>query len=138
MGATEAFGKSLKTWKSWVLEKLDLDKTYVFLRNALQKWDMESGGLCDVETGPETDKRRMEPDAAHNRYIYEVIEDMDINTRHRVQERWSSFSVPRGGTPVDAPQDCIHWCLPGVPDTWNEILYAKFLSMNYGNIEYAG
>ena len=80
MGATEAFGKSLKTWKSWVLEKLDLDKTYVFLRNALQKWDMESGGLCDVETGPETDKRRMEPDAAHNRYIYEVIEDMDINT----------------------------------------------------------
>lgn len=20
--------------------------------------------------------------------------------------------------------DCIHWCLPGVPDTWNEMLYA--------------
>lgn len=20
--------------------------------------------------------------------------------------------------------DCIHWCLPGVPDVWNEILYA--------------
>ncbi|CAN6921912.1 unnamed protein product, partial [Brassica oleracea var. botrytis] len=58
--------------------------------------------------------------------------------RHKVQERWSSFSVPRGGTPVDAPQDCSHWCLPGVPDTWNEILYTKFLSMNYGNIEYAG
>ena len=19
--------------------------------------------------------------------------------------------------------DCIHWCLPGVPDTWNEILF---------------
>ena len=26
--------------------------------------------------------------------------------------------------------DCIHWCLPGVPDTWNEILYAYLL---YGN-----
>ena len=23
--------------------------------------------------------------------------------------------------------DCIHWCLPGVPDTWNEILYAVLL-----------
>ncbi|KAK9152979.1 hypothetical protein Sjap_000459 [Stephania japonica] len=23
--------------------------------------------------------------------------------------------------------DCIHWCLPGVPDTWNEILYAYLL-----------
>lgn len=20
--------------------------------------------------------------------------------------------------------DCIHWCLPGVPDVWNQILYA--------------
>ena len=21
-------------------------------------------------------------------------------------------------------QDCSHWCLPGVPDSWNELLYA--------------
>jgi hypothetical protein len=20
--------------------------------------------------------------------------------------------------------DCSHWCLPGVPDTWNQLLYA--------------
>jgi hypothetical protein len=24
-------------------------------------------------------------------------------------------------------QDCSHWCLPGVPDAWNEILYAELL-----------
>lgn len=24
--------------------------------------------------------------------------------------------------------DCIHWCLPGVPDIWNQILYSKILS----------
>lgn len=24
--------------------------------------------------------------------------------------------------------DCIHWCLPGVPDTWNEILYTYIFS----------
>ncbi|KAI4363881.1 hypothetical protein MLD38_020045 [Melastoma candidum] len=24
--------------------------------------------------------------------------------------------------------DCSHWCLPGVPDTWNVILYAEILS----------
>lgn len=23
--------------------------------------------------------------------------------------------------------DCLHWCLPGVPDTWNQILYAHLL-----------
>ncbi|EPS70959.1 hypothetical protein M569_03800, partial [Genlisea aurea] len=22
-------------------------------------------------------------------------------------------------------QDCLHWCLPGVPDTWNEILFSR-------------
>lgn len=24
-------------------------------------------------------------------------------------------------------QDCSHWCLPGVPESWNELLYALFL-----------
>ncbi|KAL4397478.1 hypothetical protein S245_002005 [Arachis hypogaea] len=22
-------------------------------------------------------------------------------------------------------QDCLHWCLPGVPDTWNELIFAQ-------------
>ena len=25
-------------------------------------------------------------------------------------------------------QDCSHWCLPGVPDTWNELLFYHLLS----------
>ncbi|KAJ0249095.1 PMR5 N-terminal domain-containing protein [Hirschfeldia incana] len=24
--------------------------------------------------------------------------------------------------------DCLHWCLPGLPDTWNEILYTHIIS----------
>lgn len=24
--------------------------------------------------------------------------------------------------------DCTHWCLPGVPDVWNEILYSYIVS----------
>jgi hypothetical protein len=24
-------------------------------------------------------------------------------------------------------QDCSHWCLPGVPDSWSELLYAQLL-----------
>lgn len=35
------------------------------------------------------------------------------------------------GTAADAPQDCSHWCLPGVPDTWNELLYAYLLNMGF-------
>lgn len=28
------------------------------------------------------------------------------------------------GTDGKKGNDCSHWCLAGVPDTWNEILYA--------------
>ncbi|CAN6297277.1 unnamed protein product [Urochloa humidicola] len=24
--------------------------------------------------------------------------------------------------------DCVHWCLPGVPDVWNQMLYAHIMS----------
>lgn len=24
-------------------------------------------------------------------------------------------------------QDCSHWCLPGVPDAWNELFYAELI-----------
>jgi hypothetical protein len=27
--------------------------------------------------------------------------------------------------------DCSHWCLPGVPDTWNEILYNLIIRWKY-------
>ena len=28
---------------------------------------------------------------------------------------------PSSQTKTTAPTDCKHWCLPGVPDHWNEI-----------------
>lgn len=30
-------------------------------------------------------------------------------------------------------QDCSHWCLPGVPDTWNELLYVSLLKSGKGS-----
>ncbi|KAE8657787.1 hypothetical protein F3Y22_tig00116982pilonHSYRG00069 [Hibiscus syriacus] len=41
----------------------------------------------------------------------------------------SKYREP-GTSPV-APQDCSHWCLPGAPDTWNQLLYAQLLSMEF-------
>ena len=37
-----------------------------------------------------------------------------------------SIYKPENG-PASHHQDCSHWCLPGVPDSWNELLYAIFL-----------
>jgi len=33
MGVMEGFEKSLKTWKSWVLERLDSERSHVFFRS---------------------------------------------------------------------------------------------------------
>lgn len=36
-------------------------------------------------------------------------------------------------TVAEHSQDCSHWCLPGVPDTWNELLYASLLKIGRGS-----
>lgn len=36
-------------------------------------------------------------------------------------------------TAAEHAQDCSHWCLPGVPDTWNELLYVSLLKAGRGS-----
>ncbi|RWV99823.1 hypothetical protein GW17_00037252 [Ensete ventricosum] len=51
-------------------------------------------------------------------------------TEMTAQRRDGHLSVLYLGSSGPAPlqkQDCSHWCLPGVPDTWNELLYALIL-----------
>eukprot|EP00850_Spirogloea_muscicola_P009945 SM000057S18375 [mRNA] locus=s57:281939:285591:- [translate_table: standard] len=54
-----------------------------------------------------------------------------LNITHLSQYRVEAHpSVYDHRFPDGAPtgiQDCLHWCLPGVPDTWNEIIYAKVI-----------
>lgn len=48
----------------------------------------------------------------------------------------TSIYTTRGGQLLTPEQmsnpakyaDCIHWCPPGLPDTWNEFLYTQILS----------
>ena len=44
-------------------------------------------------------------------------------TAQRKDGHLSVYLSPSGPVPR-YKQDCSHWCLPGVPDTWNELLYA--------------
>lgn len=52
-------------------------------------------------------------------------------SEHRVDAHTSVYTETDGKLLTDTQKadplhhaDCIHWCLPGVPDTWNQILYA--------------
>lgn len=48
-------------------------------------------------------------------------------TDRRKDGHISLYYLHAGGPAPVHRQDCSHWCLPGVPDTWNELLYAHFL-----------
>ncbi|KAK7257137.1 hypothetical protein RIF29_30887 [Crotalaria pallida] len=48
--------------------------------------------------------------------------DITLLTQLRIDGHPSIYSG-RGASYVD----CSHWCLAGVPDTWNEFLYAALI-----------
>lgn len=52
--------------------------------------------------------------------IKKPVHLLDITTlsQYRKDAHPSAYSGEHGGN------DCSHWCLPGLPDTWNELLYA--------------
>lgn len=62
----------------------------------------------------------------------EVLKFKVLNVTQMTAQRKDGHSSiyylgPDAGTAALHRQDCSHWCLPGVPDTWNELLYALFL-----------
>jgi hypothetical protein len=52
-------------------------------------------------------------------------------TAQRKDGHLSVYLSPSGPVPRNK-QDCSHWCLPGVPDTWNELLYALVMGRHAG------
>lgn len=67
-----------------------------------------------------------------NRIVEEVILQMKtpvtlLNvtglSAYRIDGHPSIYGKKPGTRYSSNIQDCSHWCLPGVPDTWNEILF---------------
>lgn len=99
------------------------------------KWN--SGGRCDAETEPITDDKYLAAYPWMMKILESVISKMKtpvvyLNitkmTDYRKDGHPSVYRQP-GETErrLGTSQDCSHWCLPGVPDSWNQILYASLL-----------
>lgn len=88
--------------------------------------DWNTGGTCDTirfDLGKQGSGARGDPTA----------ESAVAGTRVRLLNI-TALSMLRGEAHVSkygpypklkGVQDCLHWCLPGVPDTWNEIFLAE-------------
>lgn len=90
---------------------------------------------CEGEGGPWKKHMQMEESDTNRADI--ILKEVLRSMKKRVElldiSRLSRFRVDGHpsiyGNPKHAGIDCTHWCLPGVPDTWNQFLYAKLLTI---------
>ncbi|KAE8683164.1 Protein trichome birefringence [Hibiscus syriacus] len=139
-----AFRKALATWAKWIDTNIDSMKTLVFFRGFSAshfrggRWN--SGGQCDGETEPITNEKYLKKYPSKMRIFESVINGMTTPILYLNVSRMTGFrkdahpSIYRKQNLTEEEkssptriQDCSHWCLPGVPDTWNELVYAQLL-----------
>ncbi|KAI3938927.1 hypothetical protein MKW92_038275 [Papaver armeniacum] len=146
----EAYKKGLATWSKWIDNNIDSNKTQVVFRGYSTphfhggKWN--TGGKCNREAEP---IKSSEPYRERNPSQVKVLEDtlrrmktpvlyLNISklSYYRADGHPSLYSKNLTAQERIAAmdhQDCVHWCLPGVPDTWNELLYASLLKNRKGS-----
>lgn len=104
------------------------------------RWN--SGGQCDGEIEPIVNEAYLGKYPGKMRILESVIKEMTTPVFYLNITRMTDFrkdahpsfyrkqklTEEEKKSPLRF-QDCSHWCLPGVPDTWNELVYAQLLIM---------
>ncbi|XP_009587467.1 protein trichome birefringence-like 4 [Nicotiana tomentosiformis] len=150
LNVVEAFRKAMTTWARWIETNVDPLKTDVFFRgysvSHFSGGEWYAGGKCDSDTEPLQDEKDLSPSLYPPimGMLEDVIRWMKTPVYYLNVTIMSDFrkdghpSIYRKPNMTDEErrttiryQDCSHWCLPGVPDTWNELLYAQLLMKHY-------
>ncbi|KAJ6912984.1 protein trichome birefringence-like 5 [Populus alba x Populus x berolinensis] len=140
--AVEAYRRALRTWGKWIDKNVNPKKQLVFYRGYssahFRGGDWDSGGTCNGETEPVLRGSILNNYPVKMKIVEEVIQEMKnpvtlLNvtslTNFRKDGHPSIFgkNVTAGMKVSSRRQDCSHWCLPGVPDAWNELIYATLV-----------
>ncbi|KAK9691950.1 hypothetical protein RND81_09G231100 [Saponaria officinalis] len=89
--------------------------------------DWNTGGSCENTTpmarGSEVNQNESSDPVIANAVKGTSVKLLDITALSQLRDEGhiSRYSVKASS----GIQDCLHWCLPGIPDTWNEILAAQ-------------
>jgi hypothetical protein len=99
-----------------------------------------SGGSCDKESEPIKNEEYLSTYPPKMSILENVIHNMKTPVVYLNVTRMTDYrkdahpSIFRKQNLTDEErrspekyQDCSHWCLPGVPDSWNELVYAQLL-----------
>ncbi|KAG0456680.1 hypothetical protein HPP92_024468 [Vanilla planifolia] len=89
--------------------------------------DWNTGGSCDNMTplaaGGKVTQDHSSDRVAEGATMGTKVKLLDItaSSQLRDESHISKYSIKASA----GVHDCLHWCLPGVPDAWNELLYAQ-------------
>ncbi|CAK9147301.1 unnamed protein product [Ilex paraguariensis] len=150
LNVVEAFRKAMTTWARWIEANVDPVKTLVIFRgysvSHFSGGEWYSGGKCDNETEPIDNDRDLSPSLYPPimGMLERVLQGMKtpvfyLNITTMTDYRKDAHpSVYRRPNLTEEErqsllryQDCSHWCLPGVPDTWNELVYSQILKHDH-------
>lgn len=123
MSIPAAYRVALETWASWIEKSIDPNKTRVLFRT-FEPSHWSDHRSCNVTKYPTPDTQGRDR-SIFSEMIKEVVKNMTVPVSVLDVTSMSAFrSDGHVGLWSDNPlvPDCSHWCLPGVPDIWNEIL----------------
>ncbi|MED6156132.1 hypothetical protein PIB30_011862 [Stylosanthes scabra] len=148
LDAKIAYNLGLRTWANWIDSTINPNKTRVFfttmspVHTRSSDWGKKDDLKCFNETKPVTRKNHWGSgsDKGMMNVVAKVINKMRVPvtfinitqiSEYRIDAHSSVYTETSGrlltkeerSNPQNA--DCVHWCLPGLPDTWNRI----FLTM---------
>ncbi|KAF5736832.1 Trichome birefringence-like 11 isoform 1 [Tripterygium wilfordii] len=147
MKVEDAYRRSMETVLNWTQNEVNMSNTRIFFRTFapvhFRGGDWKTGGSCHMETLPGLGSSLVAPDtwaqfkivsdvlSAHSnqseRKTFDVLNVTQMTARRKDGHSSLYYMSPKEGPASLRRQDCSHWCLPGVPDSWNELFYALYL-----------
>lgn len=143
MSVELAYERAMKTWARWIEKYVDVQKTKVFFRSISAEHKMRQyNQWCYNITQPMMDESYV---SVYPKSLIQIIEKLIIGmskpkinylnitklSEYRIDAHPSVYrsmnwkNITQNFQSALSYADCSHWCLPGLPDTWNRLLYAS-------------